>query len=166
MTRFTLILSTLLLPLLSACALLGGGSAPEVPRAKGYEVAVPQSWTAQSSKGESDSAYQNKKGSIITLNSTCSYDSKFSVDVLTKQLLLGARKIKYKEKKKILVDGKEGQYSNVQASLDNKPFNLLIFILPKNDCVFDFTLVSTKNIELEEQEEFNSFFKSFKYGTN
>ncbi len=145
---------------------MGGGSTPDLPRAKGYQVIPVTEWKQQSTNGESDYAYKNSKGSVITLTSSCNNDSKFSLEVLTKQLLMGARKIKYKEKKKVSVDGQNGQYSNVQATLDNNPFNLLIFVLTKNNCVFDFTLVSQQPIDANEQKEFNLFYSSFKYGTN
>lgn len=166
MFRYISLFFIVLIPVMSGCALLGGGSTPDIPRAKGYQVVVPPSWKQQSAEGESDTAYSNTKGSIATLTSSCTSTAKFNQDILTKQLLMGARKVKYKEKRKVAVDGQEGQYSNVQASLDNKPFYLLLFVLQKNNCVFDFTLVSPKPFDALEQEEFTSFFMSFKYGTN
>lgn len=150
----------------SACALLGGSGTPDVPRAKGYHNPIPARWKETSSEGESDKAYRTPEGNIATLTSTCTQDAKFNPEILTKQLLMGARKIKYQEKKKITVDSREGQFSDVKSTLDGKPFHLLIFVLPKNDCVFDFTLVGNKPFEAIEREEFNSFFMGFKHGTN
>lgn len=163
-TLFFILFSSL--PWITSCALLGGGGSREFPRAKGYEVVAPSSWKETSTNGESDKAYLNSAKNIATVTSSCSSESKFSLEVLTKQLLMGSRNIKYKEKKKISVDGQEGLYSDVQSTLDAKPFYLLIFVLPKGDCIFDFTLVSPKLFTDLEKQEFLVFISSFKHGTN
>ena len=54
----------------------------------------------------------------------------------------------------------------MQTNLDEKPFYLNVFVLPKHGCIFDFTLVSPKAIGKDETDEFLTFVKSFRYGKN
>ncbi len=152
-------------PLLQSCALLTSGDSRELPRAKGFQVLPPATWKETSTKGESDQAYLTSSKSIATLTTSCGTPTKASLETLTKQLLVGIKSIKFKERKKLSVDGFTGLYSEIHSTLDEKPFFLLVYVLPATDCVFDFTLVGPKEFSSAEKQEFLSFIESFKNGT-
>jgi len=147
----------------SGCALFGGGGGG-LPKAKGYEVVAPAAWQSME-KADSDSAYKLGSGNIVTLNSSCTRNSKAPKEVLTKHLLFGARNVEYSERQRIEVAGTEGLLSHVSATIENMPFKLLVFVLPKEGCVFDFSLLSPKEISQSDRQDFLSFIKSFKYGS-
>lgn len=155
----------LIFPFSPGCALFGGGS-ETLHRAKGYKIRAPNGWTAKNSNSESDSAFQTASGNVATLTSSCQRNANASLDVLTRHLLLGARNTTFMDKKKIAVAGREGQHSSIKTTLDGSVLYLELFVLPKEACVFDFSLVSNKEISEKERTEFISFFKSFTYGSN
>ena len=87
-------------------------------------------------------------------------------EILTKQLLMGARNIQVEKRQTLLVSGKDALYSSVKATLDGVPFHLEIVVVPYQNCVFDFTLLNQKEIPEGEKRQFFSFVNSLQYGTN
>lgn len=162
MLSYFLFLSSLLI---AGCALFGGGG-ESLKRAKNYHVTAPTTWLARETNNESDKAFKTSSGSVATVTSSCQRNANAPLEVLTKHLLLGARKISFQERQRIVVDGQEGLYSLVKATLDGVPFHLQLFVLPHHACVFDFSMVSPKAFNETEKEEFISFFKSYSYGNN
>ena len=151
--------------ILSGCALFGGGS-ESLQRAKGYQVIAPKEWVAKNTESESDQAFQTPSGNIATITSSCKRNTNVSLEVLTRHLLLGARHIVTEKKELYKTSAGEGLYSSVKATLDGVEFHLELFVLSKNSCIFDFSLVSPKKISVLEKESFVTFFKSLTYGTN
>ncbi len=147
----------------SRCALFGGGGG-NLPKAKGYDVDPPDGWQ-EMDKADSDRAYRLGAGGVVTLNSSCTRNSQAPLEVLTKHLLFGARNVQYVDRQKISVSGTEGLFSRVSATTEGVPFHLLLFVLPKNGCIFDFSLVSQKEVSDGDTKEFLVFIKSFKYGS-
>ena len=148
---------------LSGCALFGGGGG-NLPKAKGYQIDAPERWQ-EMEKADSDYAYRLPSGNLATLNSSCSRNSQAPLEVLTKHLLFGARNVEYLERQKIDVRGDVGLLSRVAATTEGVPFQLLIFVLPKNGCVFHFSLVTPRDIAQADRQEFLAFVKSFRYGS-
>ena len=151
--------------MLCGCAIFGV-KGETLQRAKNYNVTVPSSWTAQTSNQESDRAFKTSTGNTATLTSSCEQKAGMSLEVLTRHLLLGARNTVFLKEESHTVSGEEGRYSSVKTTLEGSKFFLEIFVLKRNACVFDFTLVSNKEIPIKEQGEFVSFFKSLSYGNN
>ena len=100
------------------------------------------------------------------MNSSCNRNTHEPLEWMTRHLLFGDRDTNIVRREKLAVDGKEGLFSDVQTSLEGKPFRLNLFVLPTHGCIFDFSLVSPRNISENETHEFLSFVKSFKYGKN
>jgi hypothetical protein len=161
--RWSFFLQGLALWILSACALLGGGT--DIERASGYEVQMPAGW-ASTNRAESDRAYRLPSGNRVTLVSSCHRNPEAPLEVLTRHLLMGTRGVYFSSKEKKRFGNNEGLYSKVQAHLEGKPFHLSIFIMAKSDCVFDFTLMSPREISPSDSEEFETFISSFHYGKN
>lgn len=70
------------------------------------------------------------------------------------------------EKRNITVDGANGLFSRVRANYDNVRAYLILFVLPKEGCVYDFSLVSNKLIPDRDIDDFLVFIQSFRYGKN
>jgi len=148
----------------TGCALLGSGNI-SVPRATHYRVTAPHDWKPLDSS-ESDHAYQLPSGNIATLNSSCNSASHHPLTYLSQDLILGARDVDYQQRKPLTVDGTEGLYSALTLTMNKAPFHMRIFVMAKQGCVFDFSLLSPRPIPATETEEFLAFVKSFKYGKN
>lgn len=145
----------------SACALIGGGA--DLERASGYSVTAPDTWSRRG-RAESDRAYQLPSGNIATLISSCNRNPGAPLDILTRHLLMGTRDVSVKTREKKTLGPNEGLYSKVQTHLEGKTFHLEIFVLAKDKCIFDFTLVSPKEISGSESQEFQEYISSFRYG--
>ncbi|MBI1859999.1 MAG: hypothetical protein HYR96_03655 [Deltaproteobacteria bacterium] len=150
----------------ASCALLGGGGPEDrvsnIKHAKNYQTASPTAWTPID-RADSDSAYKTRAGNITTMTSSCDRDATQSLELLTKHLLIGARKIQTVESETMMIDGTEGLYSHVKAQLEGKPFELHLFVTTRKNCIFDFTLMSPKTSTDIEVGEFKSFVRSFRY---
>lgn len=160
--KFLFILTTpfLFLPL-SNCSLMGGSG---LKRAKNVSFSVPPNWSETDTAGESDRAFKLNSGSTVTLTSSCQGQRKTSLEALTKDLLLGARKVKVLRQERLNIANAEALFSHVNATVEGQAFQLLFVVTKKNNCVFDFSLVSPKSIPQQETTEFLDFAKSFNYG--
>lgn len=148
-----------------ACALFGGGGDGSWARAGKYTVSPPPSWRLRK-KESSDHAYQLPSGNLATLTSSCNRNPETPLPILTKHLLFGTRNVVYERKESISVDGANGQLSKVRATMDGAKFHMELVVAIKNACVFDFTLVSPKDISDNDESEFLTFVRSFRYGTH
>ncbi len=145
---------------ISSCALFGPG--PEIVHAKGFESHAPASWK-NIDPGESDSAYRLPSNDIATLTSSCHGHSDASLEILTRHLLFGSRNVKVSEQRRVSVNGVPALRSEVHETMEGKPFHLILVVLSKNGCVFDFSLVSNKAISSQEDQEFMKFAQSFSF---
>ena len=64
------------------------------------------------------------------------------------------------------VAGSEGLLSSVRVTEGNHIIYLTLFVLTKDACIFDFSLVSPKPISEKESSDFVNFVQSFTYGKN
>jgi hypothetical protein len=160
--RFVAVVFSMLF--IEGCVLFGGGSGEIEPqKATGFTVKTPAGWKKKV-QDESDQAYRLESGSLVTLNSSCHRHFDAPLEVLTRQLLIGSRNIEVEHQDSLSADGAEGLYTNVRATLDGVPFYLDLFVLKRESCIFDFSLVNPKNFTTKDREEFRSFIKSFHYG--
>jgi hypothetical protein len=147
----------------SSCALFPTG--PEIVHANRYHFQPQTHWTAIS-KGDSDSAYRTKDGSVFSLTSSCNGHPDAPLEVLTRHLLIGSRKVHYVEQRRLKLDGADALFSNVENSYQDEPFHLLIVVTAKNDCIFDFTMLNPKSISSQDENEFWAAIRTFSYGKN
>lgn len=153
----------LCLALLSGCSLLGGES--DLIRADTYKVDALPGWKSRDAK-DSDRAYVLPSKNVVTVTSSCQRDTEASLELLTRHLLIGGRNVDFVEKRPMTVDNANGLFSRVRATYDGVRAYLLLFVVTKADCVFDFSLVSHKLIPDSDVDDFLSFVKTFRYGKN
>lgn len=146
---------------LSGCSLFSSG--PDLQHAAGYQFQPLPQWKS-ASRGDSDRAYRLPSNNVFTVTSSCNRHADAPLEVLTRHLLIGTRNVQYLQQKKVVVDGGEALFSEVKSDLADEPFHLMIVVLSKNSCIFDFTLVSPQPISPKDEEQFWSAIKSFKYG--
>ena len=151
-----------LLLILTNCSIMGTSS--NTSHAKNISYLVPAHWIETDSNGESEKAFKLSSGATVTLTSTCQSTRENTLETLTKDLLLGARKINYIKQEKISIANSQALFSEVTAHLEGVYFYLQFIVAKKNSCIFDFSLVSAKPISAKESEDFFGFAKSFNYG--
>lgn len=145
----------------AGCSIVGG--APDLERASGYRVEPPESWSRKG-RAESDRAYSLPSGNVVTLVSSCHRSPDAPLDVLTRHLLMGTRGTTVKKREKATFGKNAGLHSTIVTKLEGKPFHLELFVLAKNECVFDFTLMSPREIPESDSQAFQQFVGSFQYG--
>lgn len=142
------------------CAFLGSG--PDIVHASGYQFHAPSSWKKME-PGESDHAYRLPSNDIATLTSSCHGHPDAPLEILTRHLLFGTHDAKIAEQRHISVNGIPALRTEVRETLDGKAFSLILVVLSKNGCVFDFDLLSPKTIGDREDQEFMRFTESFSF---
>jgi hypothetical protein len=78
----------------------------------------------------------------LAVNSTCKEHEDAPLKVLTNHLLMGFTDREVLDQRLQPLDGREALRTRVVAKLDGVPVELLLVVLKKDDCVYDFTYVS------------------------
>ncbi len=105
--------------------------------------AVPAGWK-QVRFVENDLAFVADGGpQSIAVNSTCENYDDAPLDVLTQHLLMGFTERQQVEQATTgMMDGRESLRSHYTAKLDGVPVELLLVVLKKDGCVYDFTYIA------------------------
>lgn len=108
-----------------------------------YRVgALPPVWS-QVKLSENDLAwFTEDTGHALSVNSTCREHDDASLEVLTRHLLEGFTERVPLLQRAEVVDEREALRSHFQAKLDGVPVELLLVVLKKDRCVYDFTYVA------------------------
>jgi len=142
-------LPTPLVPLL--CALLagcGGGAAFSGGRFHDEEAAyrlggLNRAWTRLQVEGRNDLAWQNEQlNAIIQVNASCDPSMDVPLRALTNHLLIGFTERRLQSEDLIRLDGREALRTRLSAKLDGVSRELVLTVLKKDGCVYDFSLVA------------------------
>lgn len=82
---------------------------------------------------------------------------------LTRHLFAGLQEIRVESEESIMLDGRGALRTSLQATLDGVPVRLQTVVIKKNECLFDFYLVSPPEYFLEALSDFESFYQGFAY---
>lgn len=112
---------------------------------------------------DNDVAFHNDAlGAIIQVNASCDPATDIPLSVLTNHLLAGFTAREIQSEDLIPLDGREALRTHVVASLDGVPRELLIVVLKKNDCIYDFTLITPHDASFgRAQTVFEGFVGGF-----
>ncbi len=98
----------------------------------------------------------------IALNSTCEGYGDASLQVLTQHLLMGFTDRQLVSHEVRQMDGRESLRSHYMAKLDGVPIELLLVVLKKNGCVYDFTYLSPRGRFEEKLSSFEQLLSQFR----
>jgi hypothetical protein len=104
--------------------------------------------------------YTEDTGHALQVNSTCQGED-VPLDVLTRHLLMGFTERQAVSEGKVVVDEREALRSHYQAKLDGVPVELLMVVLKKDRCVYDFTYVAPLGRFEERVGDFESLVHGF-----
>ncbi len=92
---------------------------------------------------DNDVAFHSERlGAIVQVNATCDPAGDIPLTVLTNHLLAGFTQRQTLSEDLLPMDGREALRTHVIARLDGVPRELLIFVMKKDDCVYDLTLIA------------------------
>lgn len=109
-----------------------------------YRIAEPdRSWTRLEVESGNDLAWHRERPeAIIQVNSACGLEMDIPLKALTNHLLIGFTEVAISEQGLIDLDGREALRTRLSAKLDGVRRELILTVLKKNGCVYDFTLVA------------------------
>ena len=115
---------------------------------------------------ENDVAFVSKDSPhSLAINATCEGHDDPPLDVLTRHLLMGFTARNTLSQGLEQLDGREAMRTHVTAKLDGVPVELLLVVMKKDRCVYDFTYLSPVGRLSEREPDFELILKHFKTGS-
>jgi hypothetical protein len=109
----------------------------------------PAPWSAINAEG-SDYALQNKNTkSLFLFNSACRKYEASSLSALTSSMLTGIEDVKITEKNNVFYQDREGVEVAANGKLDGILRFFRIVTIQKNNCIYDYVLISTNQKNLD-----------------
>lgn len=105
--------------------------------------AVGEGWTAVTVDRQNDLAWHNEsKGAVIHVDSDCDPSLDIPLTALRSHLMIGFTEREMVEELLVAMDGREALRTSFTAKLDGVPRQILLQILKKDGCVYDFGLIT------------------------
>lgn len=130
-----------------------------------YRVgSIPAGWKAVGLSGN-DLAYQSLDSPhSVAINATCEDHDDPPLDVLTRHLLMGFTERETLSQEVEALDGRDALRTRVTAKLDGVPVELVLVVLKKDGCVYDFTYLSPVGRGAERVAVFDQLLAQFSAG--
>lgn len=124
---------------------------------------VGPGWSRVTVDHQNDLAWHNEtKGAVMHVDSTCDPAFDIPLAVLRNHLLIGFTERETLEEEIVPMDGREALRTHLTAKLDGVPRDILLQILKKDGCVYDFALVTPPGPSFEETlGDFNQMINGF-----
>jgi hypothetical protein len=99
---------------------------------------------------DNDLAFRSDElGALLQVNATCDPDSDVPLPALRNHLLIGFTERELASEELVPMDGREALRTRLVAKLDGVPREMLLTVLKKDGCVYDFSLVSPPGASFE-----------------
>ncbi len=128
---------------------------------------VGRDWTLVSVNKQNDLAWHSdSKGAVMHVDSNCDPALDIPLTALRSHLMIGFTEREVVEEEVVPMDGREALRTQLQAKLDGVPRDILLQILKKNDCVYDFGLITPPGPSFEEAlADFDQMLAGFTTGS-
>jgi len=146
------LLVTLLAACLTAACLLSGCSHPPAPHFDGrtfqrgrerFHVAALGAPWRRIEAPDGDLAWEHTgTHAVIAANATCRGHKDSPLSVLMNDLLMGTTARRFLLEETVVLDGREALHYVVAARLDGVPVVFDLYVVKKDGCVYDLTLVT------------------------
>lgn len=112
---------------------------------------VGSDWTPVTVDRQNDLAWHNGlKGAVMHVDSNCGSGLDIPLTALRSHLMIGFTEREVIEEEIVPMDGREALRTNFTAKLDGVPRDILLQILKKNGCVYDFGVITPTGSTLAE----------------
>ena len=102
------------------------------------------SWTRVRVEGENDLAWQNRRlNAVIQVNASCDPSMDIPLPALSKHLLIGFTERNIRAQQLLTLNGREALRTRLTAKLDGVRRELVLTVLKKDGCVYDFSLIAS-----------------------
>ncbi|MBX7116733.1 MAG: hypothetical protein K1X64_20575 [Myxococcaceae bacterium] len=156
--------------LTNACAILAlfvgcGGHFANGVYTKGhlrYRVGVLSDQWKQLKLDDNDLAFvATDSPHAVAVNATCEAYEDASLKVLTRHLMMGFTQPETLSQESVPLDGREALRTHVTALMDGVPVELVLVVLKKDNCVYDFTYLSPVGRLADRESEFDRLVAAF-----
>jgi hypothetical protein len=127
-----------------------------------YVGSVPPGWRPQSFRGNDIAYVAEDSEHLIAINATCEEYEDAPLKVLTQQLLMGFTERKLIKQELRTVQDREALYSHYLAKMDGVPRELMLVVLKKDGCVYDFMYISPPGRFDEKLPSFEEILNRFR----
>lgn len=125
---------------------------------------VPSTWALLPMQGCDIAFLARDSPHAVSINATCADHSDPSLEVLTRHLLMGFTDEATLTQGRQQLDGREALRSHVIARLDGVPVELILVVMKKDRCVYDFTYLSPVGRLDERISTFEQILRNFRTG--
>lgn len=117
--------------------------------------------------GQNDLAFSHPElASVIQVNASCDPQLDIPLEALTRHLLIGFTQREVHSEERVLLASREALRTHVTAALDGVPRELLLYVLKKDGCVYDFALVAPPGGRFSEARgDFQQLIEGFETRT-
>jgi len=138
---------------LSACSMFSSNESGAYVKSKNYinslEKITPSNWTRLTDDGADFALLNKKSNSIFLINSACRKNEFSSLNALSSSLIAGIADIEILDRKNIEHQGREAQEIRLTGKVDGVKSFINILTTQKNNCIYDFVLISKTLKKLE-----------------
>ena len=112
---------------------------------------VGPNWTRVTVNQQNDLAWHNEaKGGVMHADSDCDPGLDIPLTALRSHLMIGFTEREVIDEEVMPMDGREALRTHFTAKLDGVPRDILLQILKKDDCVYDFGLITPPGPTFDE----------------
>jgi len=124
---------------------------------------LPSDWTPVTVNHQNDLAWHSEaRGAVAHVDSDCDSGLDIPLIALRNHLLIGFTEREVIEEEVVPMDGREALRNHLTAKLDGVPREILLQILKKDDCVYDFGLITPPGADFADAlEDFDAMLAGF-----
>jgi len=124
---------------------------------------LPSDWTLVTVNHQNDLAWHSEaRGAVAHVDSECDPGLDIPLIALRSHLLIGFTEREVIEEEIVPMDGREALRNHLTAKLDGVPREILLQILKKDDCVYDFGLITPPGAAFSDAlEDFDAMLAGF-----
>ena len=122
---------------------------------------LSRSWRALEVESNDVAYVSNDSPHSLAVNSTCAPTGDAPLRVLTQHLLMGFTERELVSEEPHALDGRDSLRSRYRAKLDGVPVEMMLVVMKKNGCVYDFTYLSPPGRFDEKLESFKRVLAEF-----
>jgi hypothetical protein len=89
-------------------------------------------------------AFHHPKQGTVSITSTCSDYEDVPEEALLNHLLFGMRERNFRSEEMVTVDGRGALHAVIDVQVDGVPVTLEVYLMKKDGCVYDMTLISSR----------------------
>lgn len=150
----------LLFTLIQSCSFTGKD---ELRKSDSYSLNFKSDgWSSMDPQDADYAFFSNTTKSILLLNSLCDLYEATSLNHLTSNMMGGIENIAIQSEEERKLVNRKSLRTYASGEIDGVPISLILETVRKDDCIYDFALISsTQEIRTKDEKSFNNLLTSF-----